>query len=289
MNLELEMLPSNTLEVEVGSSSSPRGYDTTSKSFLLETMPGDLHTETAACRFLEGEVVARCQEESNETTKTIPESEYSKKKIESAGSSRSISDHPCQSFSKVSTSLQSLVRRKSRKHGASSLPLDVELSTYSLHPSCLIEPPKESNVNGYRNDEEAVCTTRTSTLIYASSMQLSSRGDNNVQDTTSLTNNVATVTTTAGTNNLTSSVSGSRLSNTATSLIRTTSVITAGPSTSSWNNSAEEELDYVVDPVQGNAYYKGQLLGKVRNRQKKKKRQALIDFFFVFFFSNFRI
>lgn len=257
------MLPSNTLEVEVGSSSSPRGYDTTSKSFLLETMPGDLHTETAACRFLEGEVVARCQEESNETTKTIPESEYSKKKIESAGSSRSINDHPCQSFSKVSTSLQSLVRRKSRKHGASSLPLDVELSTYSLHPSCLIEPPKENNVNGYRNDEEAVCTTtRTSTLIYASSMQLSSRGDNNMQDTTSLTNNVATVTTTAGTNNLTSSVSGSRLSNTATSLIRTTSVITAGPSTSSWNNSAEEELDYVVDPVQGNAYYKGQLLGK---------------------------
>ena len=97
-----------------------------------------------------------------------------------------------------------------------------------------------------------------------------------MQDTTSLTNNVATVTTTAGTNNLTSSVSGSRLSNTATSLIRTTSVITAGPSTSSWNNSAEEELDYVVDPVQGNAYYKGQLLGKVRNRQKKEQRINVI-------------
>lgn len=269
MNIELEMLPSNTLEVEVGSSSPSREYETTSKSFLLETMPSELHTETAACRFLETEVVARCQEESNETAKTIPESECSEKKIESAGSTRSVNDRPRQSFSKGSASLQSLVRRKSRKHGASSLPLDVDLSTYSSHPSCLLDPPKENGVNAYRNDEETTCmTTRTSTLIYASSVQLSSRGDNNVQDVSSSNNNVPTVTTTS-TSNVTSSVSGSRLYNTALSLIRTTSVITAGPSTSSCSNSAEEESGYVVDPAQGNAYHMGQLLGKVRDLNKK--------------------
>ncbi|XP_017757996.1 PREDICTED: serine/threonine-protein kinase PLK1-like isoform X1 [Eufriesea mexicana] len=255
MNIELEMLPSNSLEVEVGSSSPSR------ESFLLETMPSELHTEIASC-FLETEVVARCQEESNETAKTIPESECSKKKIESAGSTRSVNDRPRQSFSKGSASLQSLVRRKSRKHGASSLSLDVDLSTYSSHPSCPLDPPKENGVNAYRNDEETTCmTTRTSTLIYASSVQLSPRGGNNVQDVSSSNNNVATVTTTSA-SNVTSSVSGSRVYNTALSLIRTTSVITAGPSTSSCSNSAEEESGYVVDPAQGNAYHMGQLLGK---------------------------
>ncbi|XP_050480342.1 serine/threonine-protein kinase PLK1-like isoform X3 [Bombus huntii] len=267
MNVEVEMLPSNTLEVEVGSSSPPREYETSNKSLLLETIPGELHTETTACRLLEAEVVGRCQEESNETvkTKTILESECWKKNIESAGSSRSVNNGSRQSFSKVSASLQSLVRRKSRKYGATSLPLDVDISTYSAHPSCLLEAPRENGVVDIykRNGEETTCiTTRTSTLIYASSVQLYSRGDNNVQDVSSSTNNVAIVTTTTSTNNVTCSVSGSRLGNTASSLIRTTSVITAGPSTSSWNNSAEEELDYVVDPVQGNAYYKGQLLGK---------------------------
>ena len=263
------MLSSNTLEMEIGSSSPPRGYETSSKSLLLETMhTGELHAETAACRFSETEVVARCQKGSNETTKTAPGSERSKKMIESAGS-KSVNDRPRQSFSKVSASLQSLVRRKSRKYGGSSLPLDVDLSTNSAHPSCLLELPRENGVvNIYnKNEEETTCmSTRTSTLIYASSVQLYSKGDNNnAQNVSSSTNNIATVTTTTtSTNNITSSVSGSRFGNTALSLIRTTSVITAGPSTSSWNNSAEEELDYIVDPVQGNAYYKGQLLGKVK-------------------------
>lgn len=56
--------------------------------------------------------------------------------------------------------------------------------------------------------------------------------------------------------------------NNGISLARSSSAVTtsARPSTSSWNdsiNSAEQESDYVVDPVQGNAYYKGQFLGKV--------------------------
>lgn len=256
------MLGSNAFEVHVGSSSPPREYETTSKSFL-ETMPGDLHTETAACRFLEPEVVARYRE-SNETSKANPRPESGKKKIESAG--RSVGNRPRQSFSKSSASLQSLVRKRSRKHGASSLPLDVDLSSYSTHPGCLLLDTPNDNVTTYRNDEE-ICTTRTSTLIYGSSGQPSSR-DNNAQDVSSTTNtvnvaNTVTVTTSTSASNVTSSASGSHFGNTASSLIRTTSVITAGPSTSSWNNSTEQESDYVVDPVQGNAYYKGQFLGKV--------------------------
>ena len=250
------MLPSNTLEVEIGSLSPPREYETTNNSFFLETMPSDLHTETVACRLLDTGVVARCHEESNDTSKAIPETESLKKMVESAvGNSRSVNDRPRQSFSKSSASLQSLIRRKSRKHGASSLPLDVEVSSYSSHPSCHIDTAKTNDAVPYRNEEETYTATRTSTLIYAS------RGDN-VQDVSSSTNNVATLTTTSNTSNVTSSASGSRVGNTASSLIRTTSAITAEPSATSWNNSAEEELDYVVDPVQGNAYYKGQLLGK---------------------------
>ena len=265
--MKLEMLPSCAFEVQVGSSSPPRDYDTTSKSFLLETMPGDLHTETAARRFLEPGVVARCQEESNETSKTGPESECAKKKIESAGSSRPVGNRPRQSFSKSSASLQSLIRKRSRKHGASSLPLDVELSSYSSHPGCPLDSPNENGGATYRNDEETCTTTRTSTLIYAPSGQPSPRCENNVQDISATTNvgngaNVATAATSTSASNVTSSASGSHFGNTASSLIRTTSVITAGPSTSSWNNSAEQESDYVVDPVQGNAYYKGQFLGK---------------------------
>lgn len=57
---------------------------------------------------------------------------------------------------------------------------------------------------------------------------------------------------------------------TSSSLVRATSVpTTPGPSTSNssshWNNSGEQETDYVVDPVQGKAYYKGQFLGRVSN------------------------
>ncbi|KZC14896.1 Serine/threonine-protein kinase PLK2 [Dufourea novaeangliae] len=275
------MLPTNTIELQVGCSSSPpREYETTSKSFILETMPGESHTETAACRFLETGVVARCQEESNETTKTVPEAGNSgecpaKRRIESAGGGRPVVNNrppPRHSFSKSSASLQSLVRRRSRKNGGgSSLPLEIDLSTYSAHPmdpTCLVDTVTKENVAGFRNDEETCITSRTSTLLYASVVaQPSSRGVGNVQDVSGTVNvaNVATTTTTTTTSNasnVTSSASGSHFGNTASSLIRTTSVITAGPSTSSWNTSTDQESDYVVDPVQGNAYHKGQFLGK---------------------------
>lgn len=231
MKLELEMLPSNMVEVQVGSSSSPREYETTSKSFLLETMLGDLHTEAAACRFLETGVVARCKEEANETIKTIPETDCTKKRLESAGgSARPVNNRPRHSFSKSSASLQSLVRRRSRKPDASSLPLEVELSSYSSHPGCLLDTPKENGVT-YRDDEETCMTTRTSTLIYASTAQPSSRGGTNVQDVSSTTNvaNLATATTTSSASNVTSSASGSHFGNTASSLIRTTSVSSVSP------------------------------------------------------------
>ncbi|XP_076376096.1 serine/threonine-protein kinase PLK1 isoform X1 [Megalopta genalis] len=242
--MKLDMLPTNAVELQVGGSSPPREYEATSKSFVLETMLGDLHIETAACRFLETGVVARCHELMNETVKTMPAESTecsTKKTFESAGSGIHVNARPRHSFSKSSASLQSLVRRLS-----------------------LQDTPKE-NAASYRNDEKTCVTTRTSTLLYASSAQQpSSRAASNGQDVSSAVNvpSVAVATTTSSTSNVTSSASGSHFGNTASSLIRTTSVITAGPSTSSWNNSTEQESDYVVDPVQGNAYHKGQFLGK---------------------------
>ena len=53
-------------------------------------------------------------------------------------------------------------------------------------------------------------------------------------------------------------------SQTSSTLTRTPNLVSGIASTSSWaNNSTETETDYVVDPVQGNAYHKGQFLGKV--------------------------
>ncbi|KAG5319942.1 PLK1 kinase, partial [Pseudoatta argentina] len=173
------MLPPSIIDVQ---GAIPRDVTTNSRGLLSETMCG---TELRS--------VARYGEEFDETIRTVSEPECSKRRIDSAGtgSTRSVPDgRSRQGFSKGSASLQSLVRRRSRRHGT-SLPSEVEL-------------------------------------------------------------NVATTT------------NGGRFGNVPVSLARTTSVAKPpGPFMSSpWNNSAEQESDYVVDPVQGNAYYKGQFLGK---------------------------
>ncbi|KAG5311774.1 PLK1 kinase, partial [Acromyrmex insinuator] len=166
------MLPPSIIDVQ---GAIPRDVTTNGRGLLSETMCG---TELRS--------VARYREEFDETIRTVSEPECSKRRIDSAGtgSTRSVPDgRSRQGFSKGSASLQSLVRRRSRRHGT-SLPSEVEL--------------------------------------------------------------------------------GGRFGNVPVSLARTTSVAKPpGPSmSSSWNNSAEQESDYVVDPVQGNAYYKGQFLGK---------------------------
>ncbi|KAG5348280.1 PLK1 kinase, partial [Acromyrmex charruanus] len=173
------MLPPSIIDVQ---GAIPRDVTTNSRGLLSETMCG---TELRS--------VARYREEFDETIRTVSEPECSKRRIDSAGtgSTRSVPDgRSRQGFSKGSASLQSLVRRRSRRHGT-SLPSEVEL-------------------------------------------------------------------------NVTSTTNGGRFGNVPVSLARTTSVAKPpGPSmSSSWNNSAEQESDYVVDPVQGNAYYKGQFLGK---------------------------
>ncbi|KAL6430492.1 hypothetical protein ACFW04_007829 [Cataglyphis niger] len=118
------------------------------------------------------------------------------------------------------------------------------------------------NTAVFRNEEEAQTVTPTSTLVYATSsaQPSTSRTDNPTQDVSSSASNVATTTG----SNVTPTTNGGRFGNAAVSLIKTISVAKPGPSTSSsWNNSTEQqESDYVVDPVQGNAYYKGQFLGK---------------------------
>lgn len=249
------MLPPSAIDVQ---SAIPCDATTSSRGLLSETMCGvELRSAevTATCH------VARYCEEFDETIRTVSEPECTKRRIDSVGtgSTRSVPDgRPRQGFSKGSASLQSLVRRRSRRHGT-SLPSEVELSSrqvvYPAVPSDLLK-----DVNAFRNEEEARTATPTSTLIYATSsaQPSTSRGDNNpAQDSTSASN----VATTTG-SNVTSTTSGGRFGNPPVSLPRTAGVVKPGPSTS-WNNSAEQESDYVVDPVQGNAYYKGQFLGKV--------------------------
>ncbi|KYN20460.1 Serine/threonine-protein kinase PLK2 [Trachymyrmex cornetzi] len=186
------MLPPSIIDVQ---GAIPRDLTTNSRGLLLsETMCGtELRSAEVAATSCH---VARYREEFDETIRTVSEPECSKRRIDSAGtgSTRSVPDgRSRQGFSKGSASLQSLVRRRSRRHGT-SLPSEVEL------------PP--------------------------------------------------------------------------VSLARTTSVAKApaGPSmSSSWNNSAEQESDYVVDPVQGNAYYKGQFLGKPTHPGHTPRRTRYID------------
>lgn len=254
------MLPPSVIDVQ---DATPRDVAMSSYGLLSETMcDAELRPiEATTC------YVARCREEFDETIRTVSEPECSKRRIDSAGtgSTRSVPDaRPRPGFSKGSASLQSLVRRKSRRHGGSSLPSEIELSSrqavYPAAPSDFIKDMGSTVV--FRNDEEVQTVTPTSTLVYATSsaQPSTSRTDNQTQDVSSASN----VATTTG-SNVTPTTNGSRFGNATVSLIRTTSVAKPGPSTSSsWNNSTEQqESDYVVDPVQGNAYYKGQFLGKV--------------------------
>ncbi|XP_071652348.1 serine/threonine-protein kinase PLK1 [Temnothorax longispinosus] len=224
--------------------------------------------------------VARYREEFDETIRAVSEPECTKRRLDSAGtgtgSTRSVPDgRPRPGFSKGSASLQSLVRRRSRRHGT-SLPSEVELSSRQVvYPAAAVRSDLLKDIgvgvgNGaavpvFRNEEEAARTaTPTSTLVYATSSAhpSTSRGDNNPATTQDISMSASNVVTTTG-SNVTSTTNGGRFGSAPVSLPRTTGVVKPGPSTSSsWNSSAEQESDYVVDPVQGNAYYKGQFLGK---------------------------
>lgn len=258
------MLPPSVID-STFAGSTPRDSAMSSRGLLSETTCGpELRPiEATTCH------IARCREEFDETIRTVSEPECSKRRIDSAGtgSTRSVPDARSgrRGFSKGSASLQSLVRRRSRRHGGSSLPSEIELSSrqavYPVVPSDLIKDTGSAAV--FRNEEEAQTATPTSTLVYATSstQPSTSRADNQTQDVSSSASNVATTTG----SNVTSTTNGGRFGNAAVSLLRTTSVAKPGPSTSSsWNSTEQQESDYVVDPVQGNAYYKGQFLGKVR-------------------------
>lgn len=275
------MLPPSVIDMQA---STPRDVMMSSRSLLTsETICGAAELrptfEGTTCHIL------KCHEEFDETIRTVSEPESSRRRIEhlansGTGSTRSAPDgRPRPGFSKSSASLQSLVRRRSRRHGgASSLPSEIELSSrQAVHPVDFVK-----DVGGvlpvFRNEEETQTATPTSTLIYATTntaQPSTSRLIDNptAQDVSSSASNVA-ATTTGG--NVTSTTNAGRLGNTAVALLRSISVAKPGPSTSSsWNSSTEQESDYVVDPVQGNAYYKGQFLGKV---------STLNQFLFLHFF-----
>lgn len=272
----------------------PRDVTTNSRGLLSETICGtELRSAEVAATSCH---VARYREEFDETIRTVSEPECSKRRIDSAGtgSTRSVPDgRSRQGFSKGSASLQSLVRRRSRRHGT-SLPSEVELSSrqviYPTVPSDLLKDIGGGGSAMFRNEEEARTATPTSTLIYATSsaQPSTSRTDNNLaQDVSTSASNVATTTG----SNITSTTNGGRFGNVPVSLARTTSVVKApGPSmSSSWNNSGEQESDYVVDPVQGNAYYKGQFLGKVYTRDFLGSRLSLICNIFLASHFLFRV
>lgn len=252
--------------------STPRDVMMSSRGLLMsETMCGAAELRPA----FEGTTchVLKCHEEFDETIRTVSEPESTKRRIEHStnsgtSSTRSAPDgRPRPGFPKGSASLQSLVRRRSRRHGGgSSLPSEIELSSrQAVHPVDLVK-----DIGGalpvFRNEEEVQTATPTSTLIYAtttanSAQPSTSRLTDNptTQDISLSASNVPTITT-----SVTSTTNAGRLGNTAVALLRSISVAKPGPSTSSsWNSSTDQESDYVVDPVQGNAYYKGQFLGKV--------------------------
>ncbi|XP_011876141.1 PREDICTED: serine/threonine-protein kinase PLK1-like [Vollenhovia emeryi] len=259
------MLPPSVIDAQAA---MPRDAAASERGLLSEMVCGvelrSAEVAAATCR------VARYREEFDETIRTVSEPECTKRRVDSAGtgSTRSVPDgRPRPGFSKGSASLQSLVRRRSRRHGT-SLPSEIELSSrqivYPAVPTDIVL--KDVGVSGgsaaamFRNEED----TRTAT---SSAQPSTSRGDNNpAQDASTSASNVAATTTAATTTtsgNVTSN--GGRFGNVPISLSasRTTGAAKPGPSTSSsWNNSTEQESDYVVDPVQGNAYYKGQFLGK---------------------------
>ena len=287
----IEMLPPSIIDVQ---GAIPRDVTTNSRGLLSETICGtELRSAEVAATSCH---VARYREEFDETIRTVSEPECSKRRIDSAGtgSTRSVPDgRSRQGFSKGSASLQSLVRRRSRRHGT-SLPSEVELSSrqviYPTVPSDLLKDIGGGGSAMFRNEEEARTATPTSTLIYATSsaQPSTSRTDNNLaQDVSTSASNVATTTG----SNITSTTNGGRFGNVPVSLARTTSVVKApGPSmSSSWNNSGEQESDYVVDPVQGNAYYKGQFLGKVYTRDFLGSRLSLICNIFLASHFLFRV
>jgi len=266
------MLPPSVIDAQ---GSTPRDLLMSSRGLLSETMYAELRpVDATTCR-----AATTCHDEFDETIRTVSEPECTKRRIESAGtgSTRSVPDaRPRQGFSKGSASLQSLVRRRSRRHGGSSggggggggssLPLEVELSTRQVYPVAS-DFVKDVGAATFRMDDEPQTATPTSTLVYATSSSAqpsTSRADNNgVQDISSSASNVAAATSTATGNNATPTTAAGRFGNASVSLLRTNGVAKPGPSTSSSWNNPEQENDYVVDPVQGNAYYKGQFLGKV--------------------------
>lgn len=248
------MLPPNAIDASQGS----RPSDMESTRYLLsETICADeLQHETTT---RDVRVIAKCDEEFDETIRTVSEPGCSKRRIEPiCGSTRSVDGRFRQSFSKSSTSLRSLIRRRSQRHGASSLPLEVELSCrQASYPANLTKDSKSTNQG---KEEEKQTTTSTLTLIHATSTQQPSisKNSNNVQQVP-----LSDINTAAVRNNVTLTTNANRLANATLSLLRINNSATPGPSTSCWNNSTEQENDYVVDPVQGNAYYKGLFLGKV--------------------------
>ncbi|XP_047357049.1 serine/threonine-protein kinase PLK1-like [Vespa velutina] len=263
--------------------SSPSSSASSSASSSTSSPPAPRMTSppnvaTATCYLPESRLISRSivstryPEEIEETARSNSAS------TGSTGSSKSADARPRQSLSKSSASLRSLVRRKSRRQVGGS-------ATVSGGSSSIIESNNDSRHSRHQGSEDGLHRRRESTggeeetTMYTSGRSSARRAssvvrgtmvagivggqdNNNIgQDASSSISNVVFVAPTVVSN------ANRFVRTTSSSLVRATSVpTTPGPSTSNssshWNNSSEQETDYVVDPVQGKAYYKGQFLGR---------------------------
>ncbi|XP_035743454.1 serine/threonine-protein kinase polo-like isoform X2 [Vespa mandarinia] len=263
--------------------SSPSSSASSSASSSTSSPPAPRMTSppnvaTATCYLPESRLISRSivstryPEEIEETARSNSAS------TGSTGSSKSADARPRQSLSKSSASLRSLVRRKSRRQVGGS-------ATVSGGSSSIIESNNDSRHSRHHGSEDGLHRRRESTggeeetTMYTSGRSSARRAssvvrgtmvagivggqdNNNIgQDASSSISNVVFVAPTVVSN------ANRFVRTTSSSLVRATSVpTTPGPSTSNssshWNNSSEQETDYVVDPVQGKAYYKGQFLGR---------------------------
>ncbi|XP_043493546.1 serine/threonine-protein kinase polo-like [Polistes fuscatus] len=201
----------------------------------------------------------------------------------SSSSKSTIDARPRQSLSKSSASLRSLVRRKSRRQTGNGGGGGGGVGNVTGGSSSIIESNNDSRHSRNQVSEDGLNRRRESTggedetTMYTNGKSSNRRApssvirgttvagivagqdNNNIgQDVSSSISNVVFVAPTVVSN------ANRFVRTTSSSLVRAISTPGASTSNSSshWNNSNEQETDYVVDPVQGKAYYKGQFLGR---------------------------
>ncbi|KAI4498238.1 hypothetical protein M0802_006724 [Mischocyttarus mexicanus] len=303
MTTPLTMIASSSPSSSSGSSSSSTSSSTSTSSPPTPIMTTPPIVTTTTCYLPESRFISRSinstryQEEMEETGRSNSGSTGSSKSS-GGGSNKSTDARPRQSLSKSSASLRSLVRRKSRRQtgsgggggGSSSIIESNNDSRQSRNQGSEdghhrrrentpgvggIEEDKTIYTNGAKSAPRRVPSSVVKGITTTVSGLVTGQDNNNIgQDASSSISNVVFVPPTTTT--VVVSNTNRFVRTTSSSLVRAISTPGASTSNSSsthWNNSNEQETDYVVDPVQGKAYYKGQFLGRVKRRFKSPPKE----------------